>query len=146
MKRLLLTISFICLFLVGHTIVNGAEWVQYSEGTLDDKYFYDKANVTSDGKGAVTVWSKKIFSEKGKQAFMKQIEDSDYQKYKGISYELNLVVIKCSSRQYYITFMSQINTLGKEIDQYSPPTHDYRLIPPGSSSEALYSSVCKRKK
>jgi hypothetical protein len=146
MKRLLLTISIVCLFLVGYTTVNGAEWVRYATSKgLDDKYYYDETSIYSDSEGAVRVWIKQDFSYKGKQHFiesMKQNGHYDNKKLENISYVLDYFAIKCSTREYKLISHYVRDTKESVIDSGSPqPT--WNSIPAGSIIEILHKTVCK---
>ena len=145
-KRLLLTISIVCLFLVGYTTVNGAEWVRYATSKgLDDKYYYDETSIFSDSEGAVRVWIKQDFSYKGKQHFIESMKQNGYydnKKLENISYVLDYFAIKCSAREYKLISHYVRDTKESVIDSGSPqPT--WNSIPAGSMIEFLHKTVCK---
>ena len=146
MKNLLLTVSVVCLLVAGYTTVNGGDWVYYavSKG-LEDKYYYDDTSIHFDDEGAVRVWIKQTFSDRGKEHFresMKQNGYSDTGKLENISFVLNYLAIKCSAREYKIISNSVRDITGNVVDSDSPqPT--WSPVPPKSIMEILHKTVCK---
>jgi len=146
MKRLLLTISVVCLLMLSYTAVNGAEWVYYGESVNGQRH-YDKESISSV-KGIIKVWSKTIYSEKGKQKYIEEAKiDGSYKKrYEDLSYATMLYVFKCDTREYDFTFGVGWDSEGSQIDTISIPSISYRPISPETVTETLYKIVCKVEK
>ena len=147
MKHFLLTISIVCLLLVGYTTVNGAEWVYYGK-SANGLWYYDKESIDLDGKGTLKVWDKLIYTEKGKKDYIEKSKKGGYYKmeFKDLSYSLLLNVIKCSTKEHRITSMSHNDGEGGIIVSHSNPSTPYGPIPPEGTIETLYNIVCKAEK
>jgi hypothetical protein len=149
MKNLLLTVSVVCLLVAGYTTVNGGDWVYYAASKgLGDKYYYDETSIFSDGEGAVRIWIKQVLSDEGKQRFMESMKQNGYSdtgKLESISYVLNHLAFKCSTKEYKLISNSVRDATGNVVDSDSPqPT--WNPVPPKSIMEILYKTVCKGRK
>ena len=129
---------------VGYTTVHGAEWVYFNK-TLSGDYYYDKESITSGGKGIVKVWEKQIYSEKGKQDYIRQLKEKGIYdtKLEDLSYSVDLHTIKCSTREFNVIYWVHRNSEEEIIDSCSGPSPSYNQISPESIIESLYKILCK---
>ncbi|MEI6153437.1 MAG: surface-adhesin E family protein [Deltaproteobacteria bacterium] len=138
MKHFLLTVSIVCLLMVGYTTANGAEWVHYGKDVLGNTLYYDKESITSGDKESKKVWSKKVYSDKGKEELIKEaIERRIYKYYGDLDYVLQLEVYNCNTKESGMVSVTLYSTTGKRIGSTSAPLELKPIIPEGIS-EALY--------
>ncbi len=138
MKRLLLTISIVCLILVNYTAVNGAEWAYYGKDKLGNRFYYDEESVASGGNGIIKVWNKKVYSNKGKRDFIKSEKNNIG--FKNISHTLAFMSYSCSTSEVGTTSFTTYSTAGNAIDSGSFPLQRIP-VPPDSVLETLYNIV-----
>jgi hypothetical protein len=145
MKRLFLTVSMLCLLMVGCTKAKEEKkvsWI-FTYNTNWGKVYYDKENIVKIDKDIIKIWVRVVFSEKGKKDFIKE----NGKEYENISHILSHVNLNCSSREYYEVYASLYDISGKSIEgSEGSPDPKWNPIVPRTSGEALYNAVCKDKK
>ena len=129
-------------------MVNGSDWLNFATSKpLGDKHYYDKASVFTDSEGAVRVWTKQIFSYKGKEQFIETMKQNGYsgsRKLEHLSYVLNYYAIKCSEREYNNISYYVRDEGGDNMDSGKPQT-SWNAIASGSILELLHKEVCRGK-
>jgi hypothetical protein len=146
MKRLLLTVSVLCLFMIGYATANGADWVHYSTSSAGD-WYYDKGSIAYTGKDTIKVWQTLVYSERGKQKEMEARKEAGFYnvKYDDLKFTLDHYVIKCSTGEVGLSGLAHYSSEGRVISSTSfPPS--YSPILPNTILEGLYKIVCKNKK
>jgi len=150
MKHLLLSISIVCLLMVGYTAVNGAEWVYYGYDSFGNECYYDKEGITSVGDGIIKVWEKIVFSEEGKSYFIseRQKKGINTQGYENLSYDLGLYAINCNKKEFHVVSGVDYTKAGHILDSFnlSSDKTSWDPIPPDSIMDELYKATCKETK
>ena len=136
-QKILFTVIFLLtLFSVSYS----ADWKYYGY-TPDGTFYYDKENITYMPNNIIRVWTKRIYSDAGKDATIKQHGEN----FKDIESTSDLVQINCNEKKYSMLHVTHYTSKGvtiKDIDV----TEDESFIPADSIIELLYQIVCEKTK
>jgi hypothetical protein len=132
------------VIVVGLTIFSyaeawGADWKYYGESN-DGKLFYDANSVTRPSKDIVRVWTKLLYSEKGKIDTAKKFKKKELE---NLSEALRLEEFHCGHNEGRLLSLSFNSKDGKVLYFADNPSGIWGHIFPGDKQEPLYKILCK---
>ncbi len=122
----------------------GAEWILYEMGQNRDLFYYDKDSVSISDKGVVEVWTKTIFSEKGRDDLIKQFEKRGLST-KGLEsviHSIDKYEIECSNSKYRMVAYVDYGEDGQIIMKGQDDTMYWVDVIPESVFESLMKILC----
>jgi hypothetical protein len=124
-------------------------WRIFSFDSFGSAHFYDSESIVVSGN-IVKVWKKMIYSERGKQYYIKwRIQDKlNVKGYKNLDYSLDLFKIDCFEKKLQILETIDYASDGSILESVDIPEFlaEWSSITPGSVEEGLYEEVCKTEK
>ena len=131
-----LGVILIGLAIFGYAEVWGQDW-ELLEKIENNKFYYDKKDVTHSPQKIVKVWIRQVYSKKDKGMI-----DLGGRRYENLSYSINSLEFVCGARlTRFLTktyFSENEDLLGLE-----DPPDIWESISPNSMFDALYKIVCK---
>jgi hypothetical protein len=114
---------------------------------LGSAWFYDPKSIVVSGN-IVKVWGKQIFSERGKQNYIKRRiqRELNVKGYENLDRALHLLKIDCSEKEYKI--LERIDYSDSSVLYYADIPEflaEWHSILPNSLIERLFEEVCKTK-
>jgi hypothetical protein len=154
MKHFLLTISIVCLLLIGCSKEKESEQQRESKREfnrwefLNDHSKYDKESIIIDDNGIARIWLQTFFIQEEKQKFIQNAKESGHYKenYETIFYEYTLFLINCKTRELGVKEMSYFDASKNIVDQHVTSSLKMAPVMPGSQGEVLYEVACKERK
>jgi hypothetical protein len=121
-------------------------WEFFGFDRSGNAWFYDTESISTFGN-IVQVWEKEIYSEKGKQNYIKSLVQKklSVKGYKNLDCSLDLLKIDCSKRRFQmlngIDYASDGSVLYSA--DFSENEAEWSPIYPGSVGEVLFKKVCE---
>jgi hypothetical protein len=121
--------------------LSNLKWKFLDFNALGDAFFYNLETV-SVPKDIVKGWIKIVFSEKGKQKWIKS--QGEFGKmYKNLDYSLTSYEIDCSQKKCRLLETIDYASNGSIIISGPNPEREWKLIPSNSIMEDLFKKVCR---
>jgi hypothetical protein len=118
----------------------GAAWYCIEIDSDGNALLLDAASISRQPNNIVRAWSKKIYSRKAVNEWVKDVGE----KYKDLSYSITLVEYHCTEKKMRILTTTFYSSGGGVIGE-SPPD-EWMFIVPDSKGEVLFEEVCKQPK
>ncbi|HPN26161.1 MAG TPA: hypothetical protein PKV94_14280 [Syntrophales bacterium] len=137
--------AIICLFaLASLSDVKGADWVHYGRDDSGNDSFYDKDSVSNVSKGVIKVWTKRVYSDAGRESVIHDYDKSgvDTAGYESLSYSKELFFINCLNGKCRRTEGVDYSSDGHSLQEYQDGVW---IAPPlDSALDTLMKEVCKK--
>ncbi len=118
-----------------NAVAEGEEWVRYSIGSSGESYYDTESIITYLAEDIVQVWSKTIYSDKGKKSLQLDFKAPD------ISESKSLQEFNCHTKETRTITAGYYNSSQKEVINAGDKPTGWMNIPPGSRAENLYKLV-----
>ena len=122
----------------GYAEVRGADWKYLSETSLGT-LFYDVESITRPAKNIVRVWSKLVYSEKGRNYMVEKFGSHHENK----EYTFDLWEFNCSDKMIRPLSSIAYSKNGEVLESFNYDVSKWDFLPPGSIKEMLSKAVCK---
>jgi len=132
-------LSFLIIILLVIPVNGSSNWVRYAR-SKGDILLYNKVNIKHRTKHIVQVWTKIVFSDEGKETYIRGSSNGKRDK---LSFNKSLVEIDCMQERVRSLSFTQYNADGHvlmRLYHYKPEWID---IPPNSAMDMLRENVCK---
>lgn len=144
-KVIFLILILLCCSI--HIRANAAEWIYYGvPGNESIQFYYDKTSIVHNPNKTVTVWTKKVFSEKGKRdELSRQLDEGWLMKgFENFSHYKVLYNLNCSTRESRLIsgFAYDLNGNILQSVALSEVNQKWEPVIPESYGEALFNKVC----
>jgi hypothetical protein len=124
-------------------------WKFLDLDSLGSAHFYDSESIVVSGN-IVKVWKKLIYSERGKQYYIKwRIQKKlNVKGYKNLDYTLDLFKIDCFKKKFQILETIDYASDGSILESVNFPEFlsEWSSILPDSVGEGLFKKVCETEK
>jgi hypothetical protein len=137
-KMRLGVIILIGLVILIHTEVRGEDWRVYYETGDGGSFYYDSESMAHPSRGTIKVSLKAVYSEKGRDYFVKTFG----KRYKNLSHGIILSEINCFEKTVR-SLSEQAFSNGDEVLYSSKKVGQWEIIVPGTNAEGLYQVLCK---
>lgn len=126
--------------------VKGADWVHYGRDNLENGSFYEKDSISNVSKDVVKVWTKKVYSDLGRESVIQDYERSGVETagYESLSYSKELFFINCVNGKCRRTQGVDYASDGLALQEYQDGI--WIAPPPDSALSTLVREVCKKLK
>ena len=139
MRGLLQSVALLSLIFFFTSTVAAEDWVYYTRSV--DSFFFDRSNINTPYEGfnnILGVWQKVVYEGES----VNRIAAHLGVKYGNLKESVSMIEIDCSSKVAQIKAITFYDSGGGVIDTKSKTSTDWRKIPPDSSLNALYKTVC----
>ena len=89
-------VAIVCLFVfISLNDAKGTDWVHYGRDDLGNDSFYDRDSISNVSKGVIKVWTKRVYSDVGRESVINDYEKSGVESvgYESLSYSKELFFI-----------------------------------------------------
>jgi len=129
------------------TSVNGSsdDWLEYGKDTSGDVFSYDRNTIQYIRKDVVQAWSKKVYSDKGREELgqMKIKNERWTADYDKLSHDVILYEIDCKKQRSQVVSFTYYDTDSIVFKSYSYEKPEWSDITPDSIMDDLRKIVCK---
>jgi hypothetical protein len=140
-------VALVCLFVsICLNDAKGTDWVHYGRDDLGNDSFYDRDSIRNVSKGVIQVWTKRVYSDAGRESVI-----NDYEKigveaigYESLSYSKELFFINCLDRKCRRNHGVDYAIDGHVLQEYQDGT--WTALSPDSALDTLMKEVCKKLK
>ena len=141
--KFLLVVSKVVMAIVGlaifaHAEVWGADW-KYLGQSDERVFYYYPENISHPLKGAVKVWSRTDYTEKGLMGMVEKLGS----RYENFKYSLDLWELKCANKMARNIVTTYHSKSGEVLDSKKYDYPKWKSIAPGSIEDFLHKAVCK---
>jgi hypothetical protein len=133
-------LAIIVLMLVS-SVAFTADWKYFGTNNDDSVYSYDEQSLTR-GKDTVKVWSRVVFSDKGREKIIKG--NPEVSGIKNATYAYALWEIDCSKKMGRAATIKYYTFKGDMLWGEDLPETDFEQIPPGTIMSSLLEAICKK--
>ena len=137
-KMCLRTAFLVSLLILVHAEVRGEDWRIYYETGDGGSFYYDSESVVHPSQGAIKVSLKAVYSEKGRDYFVKTFG----KRYKNLSHGIILSEINCFKKTVR-SLSEEAFSNGGEVLYSSKKVGEWEIIVPGTNAEGLYQVLCQ---
>ena len=131
-----LGVILIGLTIFGNAEVRGGNW-ELIEKVEDNKFYYDKKDVTHSSQKIVKVWIRQAYTKKDNGMF-----GLVGLRYENLSYSINSLEFVCGAGLTRFLSKTYFSENGDLLGLEDPPDK-WESIPPDSMFDTLYKKVCK---
>jgi len=135
----------VILLLVTPVIGSSDDWLEYGKDTSGDVFSYDKTTIQYRTKDVVQVWTKKVYSDKGREELgqMKIKNERWTEDYDRLSHDVTLYEIDCKKQRSQVVSFTYYDTDSIVFKSYSYDKPSWSYITPDSQYDILRKIVCK---
>lgn len=126
------------LLILVHGEVWGEDWKVYYETADGEFYYYDSENVSHPSRGKIKVSMKVVYSENGRDYYVKSLGNQ----YKNLSHGIILSEMNCFEKTVRSLSEKAFSKEG-EILYSAKKAGEWEIIIPGTNAEGLYHVLCK---
>ncbi len=118
--------------------VRGEDWKVYFETADGESYYYDAENVTHPSRDKIKVSMKVVYSESGRDYYVKTLG----KQYKALSHGIILSEINCFEKTVR-SLSEQAFSKEGEVLYSAKKAAEWEIIVPGTNADGLYHALCK---
>ncbi|MEN6318843.1 MAG: surface-adhesin E family protein [Syntrophaceae bacterium] len=138
-----ISISLLIILLLVNPVIGSSDWEEYWR-FQGDIYSYNKDNIKHRTKNIVQVWSKVVYSDKGREKLIQIMRNRGMstEGYDKLAHSIDLSEIDCKKKMCQLLSVTHYDTDGSVLYSGSSDKPRWKYIVPDSIFDPLRKIVC----